>query len=44
MGEKRNCSLSERATSLVVLKGLKTLSVDYTANKNAWMTQEIFNG
>ncbi|KAL4149571.1 hypothetical protein QTP88_003497 [Uroleucon formosanum] len=41
-GEKKKLLVVGKSKQPRCFKGVKALPVDYTANKNAWMTQEIF--
>jgi len=41
-GEKRKLMVIGKSQNLRCFKGVKTLPVDYKANKNAWMTAPIF--
>jgi len=42
-GEKKKLLVVGKSKQPRCFKGVKALPVDYTANKNAWMTQEIFS-
>ncbi|XP_050527813.1 tigger transposable element-derived protein 6-like [Daktulosphaira vitifoliae] len=42
-GEKKNLLVVGKSKHPRCFKGVKSLPVDYSANKNAWMTQEIFS-
>ncbi|XP_025190385.1 tigger transposable element-derived protein 6-like [Melanaphis sacchari] len=42
-GEKKETAHCRKSKQPRCFKGVKALPVDYTANKNAWMTREIFS-
>ncbi|VVC36588.1 DDE superfamily endonuclease domain [Cinara cedri] len=42
-GEKKKLLVVGKSKQPRCFKGVKALPVDYSANKNAWMTQEIFS-
>jgi len=42
-GEKKKLLVVGKSKRPRCFKGVKALPVDYIANKNAWMTQEIFS-
>jgi len=42
-GEKNKLFVIGKSKQPRCFKGVKALPVEYSANKNAWMTQEIFS-
>lgn len=42
-GEKKKLLVVGKSKQHCCFKGVKALLVDYSANKNAWMTQEIIS-